>query len=436
MEKQALPIIRNSLIFILTLLLNKMVYSQYPKWMPNELKNKKFCGKLKTQGKLYGNTSYIEIPYEVLISETGVQIRMNPGDKFGRDEWGETIKVKYDFGSVTEDEDDFSKRIKLSLNSNNESTDSPVFPKYEVTSIQFNICTYNSNIPLTVDQKRRFAKYKDGLPLPSDLSFCIKIPHYDSSCGTARDNNIGSNVCDFIKTAKEIQEEEIVRLKIENQKKEQDRITITKIDSLLSLKLIENAALSYDQLNFPKPELKNKIQLLLEVLHEKDTIILDDKTTLIYINYHTKNNESRLLNLGEGVLEIKFNVLGNPTNAVIPNIGTAESNVNIPSIKVGSFEIKQNSKMTLKVAHRDSILTSTIYNSGCSKTLFIDESENFYLKTKTGLPMANISYNYKLDDKLVRIYKEFRNEKYINGIVVETKNYNTEKFKKILKKEK
>lgn len=438
MDKQVFLTFRFSLLIILTLLINKTVYSQYPKWMPNELKNKKFCGKLKTKGKLYGSTSYIEIPYEVLISETGVQIRMNPGDKFDRNEWGETIKVKYDYGTITEDEEEFCKRIKLSLNSNNESTDSPVFPKYEVTSIQFNLCTYNPAIPLTIDQKRRFANYKNGLPLPSDLTFCIKIPHYDSECGMARDNYVGSNVCDYIKTAKEIQEEEKERLKIENQKKGQDKFTALKIDSLLTLNSIENAALSYDQLNFPNLELKNKIQQLLEAKHEKDTIILDEKTTLTYISYHTKTKESQLLNLGEGVLEIKFNVFGNPTNAIIPNIGTAESNVNIPSIKVGSFEIKQNSKMTLNVTRRDSILISSIYNSGCSKTLYIDKYDNFYLKTKTGLPSAKIQNNaaVTVDKKTVLISKAFKKEKYINNVVVASNVYYTSLKVKILKKEK
>ena len=225
-------------------------------------------------------------------------------------------------------------------------------------------------------------------------------------------------------------------LKIENQKREQDKFTALKVDSLLSLQLLEDAAFSYDQLNFTNLELKNKIQSLLEKKHENDTVFLDKETVLNYINYQINTKNTQLLKLVEGEYEIIFNTTGKATNVDIPNIGVFESNANIPSIKVGSFEIKQHSKMALKITLRDSILILSNFSSGCTKTIYVDKNEKFYLKTKTGLPTAYFSYNYKLDESVVRIYKAFKQEKYINGVVAESMNYTSEQFKKILEKEK
>ena len=69
------------------------------------------------------------------------------------------------------------------------------------------------------------------------------------------------------------------------------------------------------------------------------------------------------------------------------------------------------------------------------KYLFIDKNENFYFKSKTGLPVAKISINPAIDKKLVRINKVYKREKYANGILIDTQEFKTEKTVGILKKD-
>ena len=91
--------------------------------------------------------------------------------------------------------------------------------------------------------------------------------------------------------------------------------------------------------------------------------------------------------------------------------------------------------MKVKVELKDSILISTKYNSSNTKPLFIDKNENFYFKTKTGLPAANISIYPSIDKKIVRINKVYKREKYANGILIDTQEFRTEKTVGIQKKD-
>jgi hypothetical protein len=390
----------------------------FPKEFPVNFIGKKLCGTVSTSGKMMnGYTAFLEMPIELVISaDEGVYARYNPGEKFGRDEWGSTARImSFELLKIEEDRNQFGNITGRSYHY--------VCPKYDINS-NYNIKSFYV-----------FEWYDNSNSIKgSKINLEVYVKSYNSVMISSINPKI--SICEILKTQIEIQKEKEELLKIENQKKELDKLTSLKIDSLLSLKLIEDAALSYDQLNFSNLVLKNKIQSLLVKKHETDTVILDNKTIVNYINYQVKTKNTQLHNLGEGVHEIRFNTIGNPINKIIPSIGVAESNVNIPSIKVGSFNIKQNSKAVLTITEQDSILVSNNFSSGCTQTIYVDKNENFYLKTKTGLPAAYFTYNYKLDERLVRIYKEFKQEKYINGVVTETKSYNTEKFIKILKKEK
>lgn len=390
----------------------------FPKEFPVNYIGKKLCGTVSTSGKMMnGYTAFLEMPIELVVSaDEGVYARYNPGEKFNRDEWGSTARImNFELLKIVEDRNQFGKITGKTYHY--------VCPKYDVNS-NYNIKSFFI-----------FEWYDDSNVIKgSKINLEVYVKSYNSV--TISTINPKISICEILKTQLEIQKEKEELLKIENQKKGQDKFTTVKIDSLLTLNSIENAALSYDQLNFPNLDLKNKIQSLLETKHKNDTILLDEKTVLNYINYQIKTKNTHLLKLSKGDYEINFNAMGRATNAVVPNIGIVESNVTIPSIKVGSFIIKQNSKALLKITQQDSILISSNYSSGCTKTIYVDKNENFYLKTKTGLPTAYFSYNYKLDESLVRIYKEFKQEKYINGVVAESKNYNTENFNKILKKEK
>ena len=392
----------------------------YPKEFPKDLIGKKLCGQISTTGKMFGgSTAFLDLPVEIYISkDLGIYARYNPGEQFHENKWGETQKIDvFNLWKTIPRTDQYGDLIGIEYH-------------YKVPQCDW-INSSNHCISAISVYDFYGSQY---VAAGKFLSIDVTVSSYEDAHFYSLYKNISN--CGELKTQLELQKEKEELLKIENQKREQDKFTALKVDSLVSLKLLEDAAFSYDQLNFTNLELKNKIQSLLEKKHENDTVFLDKETVLNYINYQINTKNTQLLKLGEGEYEIIFNTTGKATNVDIPNIGVFESNANIPSIKVGSFDIKQHSKMALKITLRDSILILSNFSSGSTKTIYVDKNENFYLKTKTGLPTAYFSYNYKLDERLVRIYKIFKREKYINGVVAESNNYTSEQFIKILKKEK
>jgi hypothetical protein len=410
--------------FIILLSLPFTLHSQkeiiYPNEFPKNLIGKKLCGQISTTGKMFGgSTAFLDLPVEIYISkDIGIYARYNPREQFHENKWGETQKIDiFNLWKTIPRTDQYGDLIGIEYH-------------YKVPQCDW---INNSNHCISALSVYDFYGSQD-VAAGKFLSISVSVPSYEAAHIYTGYKNI--SICGQLKTQLELQKEKEELLKIENQKKEQDKFTALKIDSLLSLNLPEDAAMCYEKLNFPSFESKNKIQSLLEIKHKNDTASLDKETVLNYINYQIKTKNTQLLKLGEGEHEIIFNTMGKATNVDLPNIGIFESNANIPSIKVGSFEIKQHSRMALKITVRDSILILNNFSSGCTKTIYVDKNENFYLKTKTGLPTAYVSYNYKLDKRLVRIFKAFKQEKYINGVVAESINYTSEKFKKILKKEK
>lgn len=423
------------LYFIILLSLPFTFHSQkeitYPKEFPKDLIGKKLCGQISTTGKMFGgSTAFLDLPVEIYISkDLGIYARYNPGEQFHENKWGETQKIDvFNLWKTIPRTDQYGDLIGIEYH-------------YKVPQCDW-INSSNHCISAISVYDFYGSQY---VAAGKFLSIDVTVSSYEDAHFYSQYKNISN--CGELKTQLELQKEKEELLKIENQKKEkllklenqkreQDKYTALKIDSLLTQNLLEDAALSFDQLNFSNFELKNKIQTLLEKKHENDTVFLDKETVLNYINYQIKTKNTQLLKLGEGEHEIIFNTTGKATNVDIPNIGVFESNANIPSIKVGSFDIKQHSKMLLKITLRDSILISSIYNSGCDKTLYIDKHENFYLKTKTGLPTVYVAYNITVDKQIVKINKAYKQEKQINGVLVESKNYYTVSFVKILKKEK
>jgi hypothetical protein len=421
-----------SLIIVTSIILN-YTFGQvkFPEVFPKELINKKICGNTSVfavdyRGKT-DNTMYAKFDYTITISETeGIYVEYNPGQRWndasrnGKTEsikqfvlWKKEDKNSTDrYGDVTSSWSEYHYKI---------------YPNYS--------SHYINSFSITKDEKGSSINLVLHVPNHQDASIWFRSGSEFNGLSYACPD-CKSKICETIKSPAEIKKEKEELLKIESKKKEQDKYTTLKIDSFLTQNLLEDAALSYDQLNFSNLDLKNKIQSLLEKKHEKDTINLDEKTVFNYINYQIKTKNTNFLNLSRGEYEIYFNASGRSLNEVFPDIGVIFSNVNIPFIQVGSFIITQNSKALLKVSQQDSILISSNYSSGCTKTIYMDKNENFYLKTKTGLSKAIVSYNFKIDDRFVKIYKEFKSEKYINGVVAESKNYTVEKFNRIFKKEK
>lgn len=246
---------------------------------------------------------------------------------------------------------------------------------------------------------------------------------------------------ELCKTNSEIQEEkekekkEAERISLEKKQKDEDALILKKIDSYLENNLIEDAAIEFDRLTFEYTQLQKNIQNRLDQKYENEVVSLNDNTVLDYIQWQKRVRNTQISELSPGEYEIVFNKFGFPSNEKFPRLWQAFSDVKIPSKKFGDFEINISSKTIIKIELKDSILISNTYSTSNEKPLFIDKNENFYFKTKTGLPVATISNNPSVDKKLVRINKIYKREKYANGILIDSQEFRTEKTVGIMKKD-
>ena len=232
---------------------------QYPTWMTDEFKNKVFCGEFQTSGSMYGGpTSWIKIPYELSISETGIQLRFNPGEKFGRDEWGETIKLNYNTTNVIKRRFENAYIIDLSLN--NETEDSPVTPKYELLKLVLNVSTYDGH-ELSREEQRECAIYVDKRPLGSNIDFHVSVPYYQAN--GARVFTAKATVCKTLKTKSELAKEaaELEKIRIQNEKS--DLVILKSIDTFLASKDTKSALEDYSKLYTKLSSTYDKIQAVL-----------------------------------------------------------------------------------------------------------------------------------------------------------------------------
>jgi hypothetical protein len=246
---------------------------------------------------------------------------------------------------------------------------------------------------------------------------------------------------ELCKTNSEIQEDEekekkeAERISLEKKQKDEDGLILKKIDSYLANNLIEDAAIEFDRLTFEYTELQKNIQNRLVQKYENEVVSLNDNTILDYIQWQKRVRNTQISQLSPGEYEIVFNRFGLPSNEKFPRLWQAFSDVKIPSKKFGDFEINISSKAIFKIELKDSILISNTYSTSNEKALFIDKNENFYFKTKTGLPVATTSNNPSIDKKLVRINKVYKREKYANGILIDSQEFKTEKTVGIQKKD-
>jgi hypothetical protein len=315
-------------IFVLLILLNYLdCFAQYPDWVPLELRNKVFCGDLETSTKmLQGHTAYIKIPYEIYITEDGVQIRMNPGEKFGRNEWGQTIIVGYKYFSITEEPSEYRKKIKLDLSSRNEASDSPLYPDYQLTNVQFNISTYVEGTPLTTDELRKFRNYKNNRPFPSSMTFCIKVPHYDETCGGAQANYIRANSCRKLNTKAELQN-------AQNQ-----------IQNLLAENKYNEAAAYYTTNGINDENLKDMIKSKLISVNNSERVEITLKSVIN--DFITSSNQTIEKKFQEsGMFLVEFDQNGLSTNYE----GLRLKPEQIPTKKIEGFEIPLKSIISLSI---------------------------------------------------------------------------------------
>lgn len=199
-----------------------------------------------------------------------------------------------------------------------------------------------------------------------------------------------------------------------------------KINLLLEKNLLEEAANEYKLLNWEEAELKNLIQKKLDEKFGSDTIILYSNILEEYII----QNKDKLTSLTKGNSTLNFDKEGNPSNSFFPILRW------VPKKSFASFDVYLNTKAQLKIETNDSILVSIEYSSNVTKPIYIDSDENFYFKSKKGLPLATTLYDSGLPDKIVYIEKTYKSEKLINGILIYSNDYSTINKKEILKSDK
>jgi hypothetical protein len=408
-----------NLFFIISLLSSVHSFGQFPPEFPKKLLNKVYCGNITVYAKKYMSSEIdfsmnTNFDYKIYISESeGIYVEYNPGQKFGKDKSGKTEIVK-SFPLWTKEP--YVHKDKFGDVTG--KTTSYKFKVYPDTKKDHHI----KEISLTI--------YEDGFKFSngeiakeySRLYLTVNVPYHQDAQLTLSSDEIE---CERLKTKAEIEKQEQDRIKLENQKKEADKSTLQKINDLISKNSLEDAAKEYSKLNFVNSEMKGILQQKLE---DKFGQELDQLNTYNVDNY-IKNNKSKINAINPGVYLINFDKKGNSSNVSFPACSS------VPKKEIASFSVKLNSETEINIVLKDSILVSSTYSTSNTKPLFIDKNENFYFKTKTGLPVATISNDPSIDKKLIRINKVYKREKYANGILIDTQEYKTEKTVGIMKKD-
>ncbi len=231
---------------------------------------------------------------------------------------------------------------------------------------------------------------------------------------------------------KRLEQERII---LENQKKDSDKVTISKINALLDKKVFIEAANEFSKLNYENPELKKQIQKILDKEYANEIVDLSNSEISDYINFQMRVNKANFLAIEYGKYEIKFDSFGNSSNENFPPLWVAFSPVQIPIKNVGPFSVNLSSRGKINIELKDSILVSTVYNKSNTKPLFVDKNENFYFKSKNGLPVAQFLINPAIDKNSVVILKQYKREKYANEILIGTEGFYFEKTVEIKKKD-
>lgn len=191
--------------------LSTLTFGQYPSWFPSEFRNKIFCGEIEVSGKMpYTNTlAFTKVPYKLYIQEDGIKLEINPGEKFGRNEWGETIKVG--FKTLKIEKTSMAKHYEIDLSFNNESSDSPTYPKYNLNKLVIGTFNYDGH-KLTKIEERNLFQFRKEKSIESIknhntyIRFGVNVPYYPT---TLSGNNINllDTPCKTIKTKVELEKE-------------------------------------------------------------------------------------------------------------------------------------------------------------------------------------------------------------------------------------
>jgi hypothetical protein len=398
--------------------------SQYPSWMPNEFKNKVFCGEFDCSGKMIGGTtSFNTVPYELIISEEGIQVSINPGAKFRRNEWGKTIKIKYKTKEIWQSKEfSFWKKYELDLSSANETNDSPLHPEYRLNRITISVSNYNNQI-LTRDQQRSFNAY----PIDKSwIEFDVSVPYYGTG-GPGKGTWANASICRSIKTQGEILKDKnkypSIDILINEKKFKEAYVLVNKLYSPSNYPkatLIKNALLDSDKSlnNTINEYAKNgdyvKAFQSFDLLNFKEqyTFNLDDWRTIqedLLIAEYKKRRVNSLSSLVKNYLIDKYKDYSEELPIEKINQLIKDNKINLSKLNSGSYDLKitntgkiliDNKDVSKEFSYTKSIKIFhdefDIYINEYSKLIIKDSLEKFKNSGATG----NLTLvEYKLNPK-------------------------------------
>lgn len=305
-------------IFLLQLVF-QVLYGQkevvFPAEFPSELIGKKLCGTMSTTGKMMnGYTTFLDVPFELFISKDfGIYARYNPGDKFGKDEWGSTPIISNFVLWKTSDEKDrygdvygrtyYYKTPDYDLNS-----------KCNIESFTI----YNF-----------FGSEKN--PPSKSINLGVFIPHYKS--GSISSFYKSTTVCEIL-----VSQEELRTIKIAD---DQKRCLL--IDQLYIDKKIDEAKSEMGKLNFPE-KYKNKKNIDAE-----------------YISFIKTKKDRETTEDINNINTIRILLKSNSIEKVVQAWVSLHSNTNLQNIKDSIFQfILKNETGNIPISLANSDLTKFI----------------------------------------------------------------------------
>jgi hypothetical protein len=203
-----------TLSIFLSHLLFQFCYGQkevvFPAEFPSESIGKKYCGTISTTGKMIGGyTAFLDLPFEMFVSkDLGVYARINPGDQFGRNEWGSTPTISnFVLWKTTDAKDKYGEVYGRTYYY--KTPDYDLHSKYNIES--FSIYNFFGS---------------DKNPPVSSIYLNVYIPSYEPASISPFYKT--TTVCEILRSEAEIRNEEALRLRalIEKDDKIKSEITL------------------------------------------------------------------------------------------------------------------------------------------------------------------------------------------------------------------
>ena len=184
-------------------------------------------------------------------------------------------------------------------------------------------------------------------------------------------------------------------------------------------------------LNFIEQEaIKTKNQL--DSLMKLNSTNYKNLDSLVAKTYIIKNKEQclKLQSNPEHILE--FDQSGKCINQT--GFSNIDSTV-IPFQKIDGFNIPFPTRIFVKITERDSLVKEVIIKTSSTKLIHWNQkTDQFYYKSKS--PEATTIFDQSIEKNKVLVTRKMYSEKWINGILAETKEFQNEKLYEVLKKEK